>query len=275
MTKPKQELVAQSQQPMQAQAISVPQFSFQDIQRMAASFAKSGMYGIKDENQAFALMMEAQAQNKHPASIMRDYSMIGSTLSKKSTAMMRDFQASGGRIEWIELTDTRAAANFSHPLCPKPLMIDWDIPRAEKAQLVKPGGMYNKYTRAMLRSRCIAEGVRSTAPDAAEGMLTPEEAIAVHQEREAEQPAETITAAIEQTVTASTVEPGSVEWYMNSMDIDVAAPDAMAKLSDAFKAAWESTRDKPTREKYRGAYEGQKEEIAAVAKAAEPKEPQS
>ena len=107
---------------------------------------------------------------------MRDFDVIPGRLAKKSEAMLRDFQESGGRVEWLELSDVRAKAKFSHPYAPVPITIDWDMERAKKAGLsTKAGDMYSKYGRAMLRSRCISEGVRSTAPGATSQMYTPEE----------------------------------------------------------------------------------------------------
>lgn len=151
-------------------------YSFEQIQRMAVSFAKSGLYGVKDPDQALSLMLFAQASGRHPALIMMDYDIIQNRLAKKSTAMLRDFQASGGRVEWKEYTDTRVCGEFTHPLSPVPITVDWDMERAKKAGLAaKSGDMYTKFTRAMLRSRCISEGVRATAPDATEQMYTPEE----------------------------------------------------------------------------------------------------
>lgn len=257
----KQELIARPAAnvptPMPRPESPIPTFSFQELQRMADSFAKSGLYGIKNADQAFALMMEAQAQNKHPALIMRDYDMIGNRLSKKSGAMLRDFQASGGRVEWQELTDARAAALFSHPLCAKPVLIDWDMERAKKAGLTgKDGGMYTKYTRAMLRSRCISEGIRSTAPEATENMYTAEELIAI-QESEAPAPVSE-TAAIEQAVTAQTVQ--ETDEFVNSMDVKT-----LPELETAFANAWRSTKDPKARDRYKAVYEDMKEEIARVA----------
>jgi hypothetical protein len=143
---------------------------------MATAFAKSNLFGVKDADQALSLMLLAQAENKHPALIMRDFDVIQGRLAKKSEAMLRDFQESGGRVEWLELSDVRAKAKFSHPYAPVPITIDWDMERAKKAGLsTKAGDMYSKYGRAMLRSRCISEGVRSTAPGATSQMYTPEE----------------------------------------------------------------------------------------------------
>ena len=86
---------------------------------------------------------------------------------------------SGGKIEWTEYSDKRCAAKFSHPIySPTPILVDWDIPRADKAGLVaKNGGMYHKYPRQMLSSRVISEGVRRVNPDSTGGLYTPEEVL--------------------------------------------------------------------------------------------------
>jgi len=235
--------------PVQANAPAIS-YSFEQVHRMAVAFAKSNLYGIKDENQALALMLEAQAQGKHPALIMRDYDMIGNRLAKKSTAMLRDFQASGGRVEWVELTDTRAAAKFSHPLAPVPILIDWDVERAKKAGLAsKEGSMYIKYTRAMLRSRCISEGVRSTAPDATEQMYTPEEVRAI----EAEVAADPVSVNQAVSDATSKLPPEEVESLINSLDVKT-----LDELRDAFAKAWTRAKeagDKDACKAIKGAYD--------------------
>src|SRR5208282_978637 len=83
--------------------VAAQSYSFEQIQRMAVAFAKSGLFGVKDPESALSLMLLAQAEGRHPALIMRDYDVIEGRLAKKSEAMLRDFQASGGRVEWIEL----------------------------------------------------------------------------------------------------------------------------------------------------------------------------
>jgi hypothetical protein len=158
--------------PMQAPVA----YSFDQIQRMAASFAKSGLFGVKDADSAFSLMMYAQATGKHPGAIMMDYDLINNRLAKKASAVLRDFQASGGRVDWKKYDDEGCIGIFSHPLSNTPITVDWNMERAKKAGLAgKNGDMYGKYTRQMFRSRCISEGVRTIAPEATENMYTPEE----------------------------------------------------------------------------------------------------
>lgn len=230
----------------------VAHFSFADMQRMAASIAKSGIFGVKDADQALSLMMIAQAEGKHPALIARDYDIIQNRPAKKAEAIQRDFQASGGKIEWHTLDDKCASATFYHPRSPKPIRIDWDMERAKKAGLLaKPGGMYEKYPRAMLRSRCVSEGCRTSAPSATSGFYTPEEI------RDMD-PAPTEPVSLEAAVTeaAAAPEPNDVEAHINSMDVA-----SLSALQAAFEEAWKSTKHKATRARYKACYDSMKGEI--------------
>lgn len=144
-----------------------------DMQAMASAIAKSGLFGAKTPDQALALMLVAQAEGLHPATAARDYHIIDGKPALKADAMLARFQASGGKVEWHEHTDTRVSATFSHPSGGS-LRIEWDMARAKTAGL---GGkaMWTKYPRQMLRARVISEGIRATNPGVAVGMYTPEE----------------------------------------------------------------------------------------------------
>lgn len=144
-----------------------------DLQVMAEAVAKSKLFGVKTADEAMSLMLIAQAEGMHPASAARDYHIIQGKASKKAEAMLRDFLKAGGSVEWHSLNDTMADATFSHPQGGA-VRISWDIPRMQKAK-ISNADMYAKYPRQMLRSRCVAEGVRTVCPIATGGMYTPEE----------------------------------------------------------------------------------------------------
>jgi hypothetical protein len=93
--------------------------------------------------------------------------------AKKAEAMLRDFIQSGGKVEWIELTDTCAKAKFSHPAGGS-AVIDWTMERA-KAAGIGTKDNWKKYPRQMLRSRVVSEGVRTVCPMATSGLYVPEE----------------------------------------------------------------------------------------------------
>lgn len=151
----------------------VAQQTTNDLQIAARAIAQSGLFSIKNENQALALMLIAQAEGRHPAMIALEYDIINGRPSKKAEAMQRDFIANGGSIKWIELNDIKAEAIFSHPQGGE-VTISWDMRRATAAGL---GGrdMWKKYPRQMLRSRVVSEGVRTVFPLATSGMYVPEE----------------------------------------------------------------------------------------------------
>lgn len=234
-----------------------PQFAFSELQRMAASIAKSGLFGVKDADQALALMLIAQAQGQHPALVARDFDIIQGRPAKKSEAILRDFQASGGKVEWHKLDDTCADATFLHPLSPKGVRITWDMARAKQAGLLdKNGGMFTKFPRQMLRSRCVSEGCRTTAPQATGGYYTPEEVSQFDDDAPA--PVQSITAAVDQATHALTE--SQVEDFVNSLDVST-----LPELEAAFAAAWRATKDAQVRARFKAVYDGQRQEIERVA----------
>lgn len=158
---------------MSNQQLAVQQVPFGEMQRMAQAFVKSGLFGVKTEEQAIALMVVAQAEGKHPGSIAAEYHIIQGKASLKADAMLARFQNAGGKVEWHDHSDEKVSATFSHPQSGS-LKIDWDLARAKAADL---GGKDNwkKYPRQMLRARVISEGVRATFPAVLQGMYTPEE----------------------------------------------------------------------------------------------------
>lgn len=144
------------------------------MQTLAAAVAKSNLFGAKTPEQALTIMMLAQAEGRHPMSAAKDYDIINGKPSKKAEAMLRDFLAAGGKVEWHKLEDDGADATFSHPQGGT-VRISWDEARMKKAQ-IQNDAMYKKYPRAMYRSRVVSEGVRTVYPSATGGLYVPEEA---------------------------------------------------------------------------------------------------
>lgn len=143
---------------------------------MADAIAKSGLFGMKESTQALALMLTAQAEGQHPATITQDYDIIQGKATRKTHSVLARFQQAGGKVEWHALTETKADATFTPPPgAGSPLRMDWTIDMARRAGLVEKDN-WRRYPRAMLRARCIAEGVRATYPAAIGGFLVPEEA---------------------------------------------------------------------------------------------------
>ena len=141
---------------------------------MAEACAKSNLFGAKTADQALTIMLLAQAEGRHPMQAAKDYDIINGKPAKKAEAMLRDHLASGGSVQWHKLDDNGAEATFSHPQGGS-VKISWDAARMKQAQ-ISNDAMYRKYPRAMYRSRCVSEGVRTVNPGATGGLYVPEEA---------------------------------------------------------------------------------------------------
>jgi hypothetical protein len=147
--------------------------SVQDITAMAQAAVKSGLFGVKNQDQAVALMLLAQSENAHPFSVCTQFDIIQGRPALKSSAALARFQAAGGKIQWIERTDTKASAKFNHP-SGGDLVVTWTIEQAKAAGLTGKQ-TWVQYARAMLSARVLAEGVRAILPGCLNGIYLAEE----------------------------------------------------------------------------------------------------
>lgn len=144
-----------------------------ELEAMANHIVKSGLFGMKKVEEAVALMLVAQSEQQHPASIANTYHIIQGRPALKSDAMLARFQQAGGRVEWHEYTDECVSATFTHAAGGS-LKVDWDMSRANAAGLGNKDN-WRKYKRQMLRARVISDGVRGVYPAVLGGFYTPEE----------------------------------------------------------------------------------------------------
>jgi hypothetical protein len=144
-----------------------------DIEKMAVAIAKSKMFGMKTADEAFALMLIAQAEGMHPAIAARDYHVIQGRPTLKADAMLARFQNAGGKVQWDVYTDAEVTGTFSHPSGGS-LKLTWTFAQAKSIGLTGKDNWKN-YPRAMLRARCISEGIRTVYPGCVVGTYTAEE----------------------------------------------------------------------------------------------------
>lgn len=164
---------------------------FDEIQKMAKAVAASGLFGLKNEAQAVALMLFAQSENLHPMTAVRDYHIMGGKPSMKADTMLARFQANGGEVEWERYDDTAVIGVFSHGKR-KPVRVEWTMERArvitqeiwednpnggrrKRTQPITDKDVWKHYPRNMLRARCASEGIRAVMPGVLCGLYTPEE----------------------------------------------------------------------------------------------------
>jgi hypothetical protein len=134
-----------------------------DMTVMADSIVKSGFYGFKTKEQVMAVMLVAQAENKHPASVVQEYDIIQGKPALKSQAILARFQLSGGSVQWDEVTPKKVKGTFKHPQGGS-LTVEWTIEMAKQAGIYREGSGWSKYPEDMLRARVISRAVRSIYP---------------------------------------------------------------------------------------------------------------
>jgi len=139
-----------------------PAQRFEMFDKYAEVFAKSQLFGVKTKEQALALMLVADSEGRHPATVARDYHIIQGRPTLKADVVLARFQEAGGSVEWHEYTDTKVSGTFKHPQGGS-IKITWDMAKAQKAGLTGKD-VWKGYPAAMLRSRCISEGIRTVYP---------------------------------------------------------------------------------------------------------------
>lgn len=147
---------------------------FKELESMASYIVRSKLFGAKDESQAMSLMLLAQAEGCHPMTAIQDFDVVQGRPARKTHSILARFQAAGGSVVWEEINGLHACGTFTHKQGGS-LRVEWTIEQAKKAGLTNKDNWRN-YPQAMLRARCIAEGVRAVFPGAIGGMLTVEEA---------------------------------------------------------------------------------------------------
>lgn len=147
--------------------------AFNEMESMAIAAAKSNLFGIKTPEQAVALMLLCQAEGLHPGIALRDYHLIQGRPALKADAMLARFQQAGGTVNWKVYTNEEVTGIFSHPQGGS-LEVSWTLAQAKSIGIANKDNWKN-YPRAMLRARCLSEGIRSVYPGCVVGVYSVEE----------------------------------------------------------------------------------------------------
>ena len=199
-----------------------------DIEKMAVAIAKSKMFGMKTADEAFALMLIAQAEGMHPAIAARDYHVIQGRPTLKADAMLARFQNAGGKVQWDVYTDAEVTGTFSHPSGGS-LKLTWTFAQAKSIGLTGKDNWKN-YPRAMLRARCISEGIRTVYPGCVVGTYTAEEIEEIPKAKDMGM-VEEVAVAVEEV---QAVPDGAFKLYVPNMDTPYAAFHTEQEWLDAY-----------------------------------------
>lgn len=199
-----------------------------EIRTMANSATQSGMFPVKNPEQAFTLMLIAQAENIHPMSAFMKYDIIQGKPALKSSEVLSRFQYAGGKVEWIKTDETIAKGKFTHPQGGS-ITIEWNMQRATKAGYANKDN-WKKHPAQMLRARCVTEAVRAIYPSCLNNMYSVDEvADFSEEEQKQEEVIETVevvdTGALKRTLSNKLRK-------LNVVDADIKEFAELHKLND-------------------------------------------
>lgn len=145
------------------------------ISKLGEVFARSGMFGCEKIEQGQIMAMQCMSERISPLDLARKYHIINGKLSMRADAMLAEFRARGGKIQWVKTDATEARAKFLFE--GNEIEIAFTAADATQAGFLpaKPGSGWAKFPDAMLRARLTSKAMRMLCPEAVVGLYTPEE----------------------------------------------------------------------------------------------------
>jgi DNA polymerase IIIc chi subunit len=147
---------------------------FSDIQSMALAVTKSGMFGLKNENQALTLMLIAQAENIAPIKAVQMYSIIEGVPSLKSSEVQSRFMRAGGTVDWLETTNEKARVLLK--IHEREYISEFSMADAKRMRLDTRDN-YVRMPKQMCMARAMTMGVRAIYPQCLNNMYTVDEVV--------------------------------------------------------------------------------------------------
>lgn len=150
-----------------------------EIWRWGKMLSSSGFMGATPE-QASTLAALCYSKGMDPVQALERYHIIQGRPAIKADAMLADFQAHGGTVEYHVYSDECVDMEFWAPGVKGSVRIKHTLKGLiDKGVAVTDSGKlkanYEKHPANMLRSRCASDGVRAAMPAIISGIYTTEE----------------------------------------------------------------------------------------------------
>jgi hypothetical protein len=162
--------------PIADQRMALEPRSFEDGMRLAEIVVKSGMFGVKNEADAFVRISTGVGLGLSAVQSLRGIYVIHGRAGISADLMMA-LSVSHPDCEYfrpVETTTTKATFETKRRSHPTPVSLSFTIDDAKTAELTK-SEMYRKFPAQMLRARCIAGLARLVYPERMHGLYTPDE----------------------------------------------------------------------------------------------------
>jgi len=153
---------------------------FEVMQRMSRMFQESGLYkNVLNVAQAIAIVQTGRELGIGPSMALREMYIIPGqgrpTLSAALLGALVQRDHGDGAIRVVESTNDVCRVQYRRRSWEKSQEITFTMEDARRAELVKAKSNWEKYPRAMLRSRAVSEACRAGFSDSIMGLYSTEE----------------------------------------------------------------------------------------------------
>ena len=198
---------------------------------------------IKTPEAALFVILAGRDLGLSAVASLRNINVIQGKVEVAADMQLALFHREGGSSKWLEITAKRAALQLTAPWMDAPHVSEFTMEDAKRAQL--GGTNWQKYPKAMLRSRAITQGLKDIGYDSTAGVYAPGEIGGPEAviEAEVEEVAGEVVAtpvadAIDHITQAMTLEDAmNVEMPVGNSKgkvLDVLDDDTLAKAYDYF-----------------------------------------
>jgi hypothetical protein len=142
------------------------------VEKLGATFARSGILGIDSPAQGEIVAITCLSEGITPLQFKAKYDIIMNNPAVRSQWILAEFRRRGGKIKWMNDGEdgVEAKAEFEHE--GQKVTRAYTFVQAKKANLVKPGGSYEKDPGAMLRARLVSRTIKMIAPEILDGFMS-------------------------------------------------------------------------------------------------------
>lgn len=144
--------------------------------RGASYLVRSGLCptAVKTPEAALFIILAGRDLGLSPVAALRNIHIIQGKVELSADMQLALFASRGGRFKWLEVSEKEATIELHAPWLLAPHVSRWTMADASRAKL--GGDNWQKYPRAMLRSRAITAGLKDIGFDATAGVYGPGEA---------------------------------------------------------------------------------------------------
>ena len=156
----------------ESKALTVPNhaLSFADIQSMGDAFFKSGMFPtLKSAAQAVVKIQAGRELGLGPVYSMQRLYMVDGKLGMAAETMGALLKQSGKYNYRVKKHTDQKCSIIFYEKGQEVYISTFTMADAKRARLIKPGGAWEKYPRALLFSRALSQGQRIVGPDSSVG----------------------------------------------------------------------------------------------------------